>query len=75
MYITQPQHTAANTANGICAGGIGRGFAAADVSGGRGPGRGSSGVFRRREEDEAADVVGRVEKRRGRKEATTREQT
>jgi hypothetical protein len=73
--MTQPQQTAANTANGICAGGIGRGFAAADVNAGRGPGSGSSGVFRRIEEDEDADVVGRVENRRGRKEATTREQT
>jgi hypothetical protein len=73
--MTHPQHTAANTANGICAGGIGRGFAAVDVSAGKGPGSGSSGVLRRRDDEEPCELVGRVEKSRGRKEATTREQT
>jgi hypothetical protein len=54
---------------------MGRGFAAADVKDGRGPGSGSSGVLRRKEEEDVVGVDGRVEKRRGRKEATTREQT
>jgi hypothetical protein len=43
MYITPAQLAAATTANGICAGGIGLGFASADVSGGRGCGRGCVG--------------------------------
>ena len=77
--MTKPQLNAANTANGVSAGGMGLGLACGDVREGRGEvsgrrlgGRSGVGVVGCVREE----VLGRVEeRRRGRKEARTRDET
>ena len=75
--MTNPQLSAANTANGVSAGGMGLGLACGDVRDGRGEARGlrlggKSGLG-------VVGLVGVVEREdersRGRKEARTRDDT
>jgi hypothetical protein len=66
MYITPAQLIAATMLNGRLAGGIARGFAAADVRGGSGCGRGENG---------SAGAEAECEYRRGMKERIVRPST